>query len=77
MGVKTWLTKDRASGEAALKESARKLKSGIVSEALGLLELSGNDHKAALAAFQNARADYDNSDDRARVALNVRSSTGA
>ena len=68
-GVRTWLQKDRASGEAALKESARRLKSGIVSETMGLLELSGNDHRAALAAFQQARAAYDRSDDRARVAL--------
>jgi hypothetical protein len=68
-GVQTWLTKDRASGEAALKESAKRLKSGIVSESLGLLELSGNDHKAALDAFQQARLAYDNPDDRARVAM--------
>jgi uncharacterized protein (TIGR03790 family) len=68
-GVRMWLEKNRAAGEAALKESARRLKSGIVSEALGLLELSGNDHAAALTAFQQARAAYDKSDDRARVAL--------
>ena len=68
-GVQTWLTKDRASGEAALKESAKRLKSGIVSESLGLLELSGNDHKAALDAFRQARLAYTNADDRARVAM--------
>lgn len=69
-GVQTWLTKDRASGEAALKDSAKRLKSGIVSESLGLLELSGNDFKAAVEAFQQARGYYENPDDRARVALN-------
>jgi hypothetical protein len=68
-GVRLWLSKDRVTGEAALKEAARRLKNGIVSESLGLLELSGNDFKAASEAFQKARADYDKPDDRARVAL--------
>ena len=69
LGVKTWLGKNRAAGEAALRESAKRLKSGIVSESMGLLELFGNDHRAALEAFQQARAAYESADDRARVAL--------
>lgn len=68
-GVRAWLGKNRAAGEAALRESATRLKSGIVSEAMGLLEMSGNDHNAALQAFQQARSFYENPDDRARVAL--------
>lgn len=69
MGVKTWLEKSRAAGETALRESAKRLKSGIVCESMGLLELFGGDHRAAREAFQQARGYYSNPDDRVRVAL--------
>lgn len=69
MGVKTWLEKSRVAGETALRESAKRLKSGIVSESMGLLELFGGDHRAALEAFQQARGYYSNPDDRVRVAM--------
>jgi uncharacterized protein (TIGR03790 family) len=68
-GVKVWLETNRAAGETALKASAKRLKSGVVSEALGLLELSGGDNTAAVAAFQQARATYSEVDDRLRVAI--------
>jgi len=68
-GVRTWLTKSRSAGEAALRDSAKQLKSGIVSEAMGLLELSGNDAGAAMDAFKEARTAYDRPDDRVRVAI--------
>ncbi len=80
-GVTIWLTKGRAAGEEALKSSAAKLKSGIVYECWGLLELSGNDYGRAITAFGEARAAYQDSADRVRVALHegsaIRVSKGA
>jgi uncharacterized protein (TIGR03790 family) len=68
-GVRTWVTKGRAAGETALEDAAKRMKKGVISEGLGLLELSGNDNAKALAAFQQARADYEDDADRARVAV--------
>lgn len=68
-GVTTWLTKGRAAGEAALKNAASTMKSGIIDEAFGLLELSGNDYARAIAAFDNARTTYSDPADCARVIL--------
>jgi uncharacterized protein (TIGR03790 family) len=68
-GVRTWIEKNRAAGEAALANAAKRLDSGIVSESLGLLELFGNDQRAALRAFQEARKTYRDADDRIRVAV--------
>jgi uncharacterized protein (TIGR03790 family) len=68
-GVRTWLEKSRAAGETAMRDAAKRLKSGIVSECTGLLELSGNDQNAAIEAFRQARAAYDQADDRVRVAI--------
>jgi uncharacterized protein (TIGR03790 family) len=69
MGVRTWLKENRAAGETALREAAKRLKSGEVSEALGLLEASGKDYRLAIEAFQQARAAYSDPDDRIRVAV--------
>ena len=68
-GVRTWIEKNRATGEAALVDAAKRLNSGIVSESLGLLQLFGNDQRAALQAFQQARKSYPKADDRIRVAV--------
>jgi hypothetical protein len=68
-GVALWLSKGRKAGETALRETAAKMKSGIVSECLGLLELSGNDYAAAVSAFEQARGFYTDTADRVRVAV--------
>ena len=67
--MRTWIGKNRSAGEASLRGSIQRLKSGIVSESLGLLEAFGNDHRAALEAFEQARALYAESEDRTRVAI--------
>jgi uncharacterized protein (TIGR03790 family) len=68
-GVALWLSKGRKAGETALRETAAKMKSGIVSECLGLLELSGNDYAVAVSAFEQARGFYTDTADRVRVAV--------
>ncbi len=68
-GVSLWLAKGRATGEASLRETAARTKSGIVSECLGLLQLSGGANAAAIAAFEQARGYYNDSADRVRVAV--------
>jgi hypothetical protein len=58
-GSRQWYRKDRASGEAALRGRRSGLKSGIIWESLGLLELTQPDARAeALAAFREARKAY-------------------
>lgn len=68
-GAKLWFTKSRAVGEAALRASAKRLRSGAIYEGLGLLEITVNDRAAALTAFQQARSVYTNADDVCRVAI--------
>lgn len=68
-GVALWIAKGRKAGEAALREAAARMKSGIVNECLGLLELSGSDYGLAIAAFEQARAAYSDPADRVRVAV--------
>jgi len=68
-GAKLWFGKDPASGAAALQSAARKLRSGVIYEGLGLLELTRNDPAAAIAAFQQARQLYKNPEDAARAAI--------
>ena len=68
-GVGIWIGQGRPAGESALKASAAQIKDGSLSEALGLLELSGNDNAKAMAAFAEARATYADPGDRIRVAI--------
>jgi uncharacterized protein (TIGR03790 family) len=68
-GVALWLSKGRPAGESAVRDAATRMKSGIVSESLGLLELSGSDNAAAIAAFEQARGFYKDAADRVRVAV--------
>lgn len=68
-GARKWFNEYPAAGEAALKASAGKLRSGAIYEGLGLLEASRDNAKAAIAAFQQARTLYKNQEDIARVAI--------
>jgi uncharacterized protein (TIGR03790 family) len=68
-GASLWFAKDPATGAAALNASGKKLRSGIIFEGLGLLELTRNAPAAAIEAFQQARRFYENPEDIARVAL--------
>ena len=65
-----WFEKDRESGEASLRASAKRLNSGVIWEGLGLLELTTNDGQdAALATFREARKAYTSPDDILRSAI--------
>ncbi len=69
-GAKLWFEKDRASGGAALRSAAKRLRSGVIWEGLGLLELSAdNGHDAALTAFREARKAYTSPEDIVRAAI--------
>lgn len=76
-GVALWLSKGRPAGETALRDSATQLKSGVISEGMGLLEMSGGDNNAAITAFQQSRATYSDADDRIRVAIHESSAIRA
>ncbi len=68
-GAQLWFSTDRAKGDAALRETGRKLRSGAIMEGLGLLQVSAGDTKAALESFALAREFYGNTDDAMRVAI--------
>jgi uncharacterized protein (TIGR03790 family) len=67
-GAKLWY-EDRVKGAATLRDSAKKLRSGLLQEGLGLLLLTGNDRAGAISAFGAARALYKDRDDAARAAI--------
>jgi hypothetical protein len=66
---KAWFSTDRAKGDEDLRQLAKKDHSGMVMEALGLLQLSVNDRDAALASFAQAREYYGKGEDAMRVAV--------
>jgi len=69
-GALLWQKKGAKAGETSLQASAKRLKSGIVYEGLGLLEAAMHNNQAACDAFEQARACYDSDNDRVRTALN-------
>ncbi len=68
-GARLWFDKDPEAGAAALQKSGRSLRSGIVFEGLGLLQLTVKANAAALSAFQSARKYYTNADDILRASI--------
>ena len=68
-GAKLWFGKNRAAGETALRSSARKLRSGIIYEGLGLLKVAAGEKADALDFFKEARALYKDPEDACRVAI--------
>jgi uncharacterized protein (TIGR03790 family) len=68
-GAKLWYAQNPAAGAAALQAAGKKLRSGVIFEGLGLLQLTANNSAAAIAAFQQARQFYKQPDDVARVAI--------
>ncbi len=68
-GARQWFGKNRAVGESTLRNSARKLRSGLIYEGLGLLKAAGKDHSDALGFFREARALYKDPDDICRSAI--------
>ncbi len=68
-GVRTWLKVGRESGISELNAAAKRLKSGIIFEGLGLLYLAGDNPGPAISIFKQAREAFANPDDRVRVAI--------
>ena len=68
-GAKLWLGGERSQGSAALRAATAKHKSGMIAEGSGLLELTADNGRGALALFQQARTLYTNAEDICRVAI--------
>ncbi|MHA3770728.1 TIGR03790 family protein [Verrucomicrobiota bacterium sgz303538] len=68
-GARTWFGQGRREGEAALQKSGRTMRSGVIFEGLGLLELTANANNEALAAFQEARRLYSTPEDILRASI--------
>jgi uncharacterized protein (TIGR03790 family) len=68
-GAKLWFGKNRAAGESALRNSARRLKSGLLYEGLGLLKAAAKERVDALSFFKEARTLYKDPTDVCRVAI--------
>jgi uncharacterized protein (TIGR03790 family) len=64
-----WYSTDRAQGDENLRTLAKKDRSGVIMEALGLLQITVNDRDAALASFAQARDYYGKGEDAMRVAI--------
>ena len=68
-GAQLWLSTNRPTGDAFLRDAGKRLKSGVIMEGLGLLQVSVDDHAAALASFKLARESYGATEDAMRVAF--------
>ena len=68
-GAQLWFSTDRARGDAALREAGKRLRSGVIMEGLGLLQVSVDDTAAALTSFALAREYYGSTEDAMRVAV--------
>ena len=69
-GADLWFGKSRDEGGASLRASAKRLRSGMIWEGLGLLELTtDNGQEPALTAFREARKAYTSPEDIVRAAI--------
>lgn len=68
-GARRWFSEKPEAGAAALKASGLKLRSGVIFEGLGLLEITRQNSAAAITDFQQARQYYKDPEDVARVAI--------
>ena len=67
-GAKKWQD-DQAQGAEQLRESAKKLRSGVIMEGLGLLQLADTQIEPALESFRAAREFYRNPEDILRATI--------
>ncbi|MDB6152257.1 MAG: hypothetical protein JWL90_710 [Chthoniobacteraceae bacterium] len=67
-GAKTWL-QNPETGKATLTASAQKMKSGVIMEGLGLLQLTTAHPEEAMASFAQARQFYKQPDDVVRASI--------
>jgi uncharacterized protein (TIGR03790 family) len=70
-GARIWFAESPAAGQAALEASARKFKSGIILEGLGLLQIAGGDSNGSIATFAQAAKLYTNPEDAARATIHA------
>jgi len=70
-GALLWAQKGRAAGEPALQAKGRALKSGVILEGLGLLQLAAKDPESALVSWAQARRYYKEDADCIRCALHA------
>ncbi len=68
-GAKTWYRESAAAGAQRLRQSGRRLRSGVIFEGLGLLQVAQPDLPGALQSFQQARQLYTNGEDVLRVSI--------
>ncbi len=68
-GARLWNERGRATGEAALKKSARAMRSGVIWEGLASLQLATNDLSGALSSLREARTAYPGVEDATRAAV--------
>ena len=68
-GAQAWYNQNRAAGEAALRASGKTLRSGVIMEGLGLLELTVNDRDAAIQCFEESRLYYGKTEDALRSTI--------
>ncbi len=67
--AQAWFSAERPAADETLRAAGKKDHSGMIMEALGLLQLSVDDRDAALATFAVAREYYGKTDDALRVAI--------
>jgi uncharacterized protein (TIGR03790 family) len=66
-GARLWFSKDRATGEKALQQAGKRLRSGAIFEGLAGLQAREQDFRATLRSFDEARNFYGMSVDLVRV----------
>jgi len=70
-GARIWFNESPAAGQVALETAAKKAKSGIIMEGLGLLQIAGGDSNASIASFAQAAKLYSNPEDAARASIHA------
>jgi len=70
-GAVRWASEGRLAGEPVLRTSGLALKSGVIFEALGLLQLGDKDSAAALVSWAQAGEFYKTDADRIRCGLHA------
>jgi uncharacterized protein (TIGR03790 family) len=68
-GTRTWFGDNPQAGKTALEASAKKFKSGVVMEGLGLLQVANKDPEGAVESFEQAAKFYANPEDVVRATI--------
>jgi uncharacterized protein (TIGR03790 family) len=68
-GAQLWFEAGPEQGAAALKQSAQKLRSGMIMEGLGLLQLAAEDLQSAVNSFEQAATLYRDPQDIVRTTV--------